>query len=66
MLDTFVLPFVVTPACHARPGIYGKNRLLVLFRAWLKKQMRVKARAGRSSTYRPASKDNERKVTLNL
>jgi hypothetical protein len=27
-------------------GIYGKNRLLGLFRAWLKKQMEVQARAG--------------------
>ena len=29
--------------------IYGKNRLLGLFRAWLKRQMGGKARAGRSA-----------------
>jgi hypothetical protein len=29
--------------------IYGKNRLLGLFRAWLKKQIAVKARAGREN-----------------
>jgi len=29
--------------------IYGKNRLLGLFRAWLEKQIRVKARAGREN-----------------
>ena len=29
--------------------IYGKNRLLGLFRAWLEKQIGVKARAGREN-----------------
>jgi len=29
--------------------IYGKNRLLGLFRAWLGKQIGVKARAGREN-----------------
>ena len=38
--------------------IYGKNRLLGLFRAWLKKQTGVKARAGRSSTCRHITKVN--------
>jgi len=33
--------------------IYGKNRLLGLFRAWLKKQTGVKARAGRENLYEP-------------
>jgi len=45
--------------------IYGKNRLSGLFRAWLKKQIGVKARAGRSSTCWLTSKFEERKVTLN-
>ncbi len=26
------LPFVDSAACHARPEIYGKNRLLGMFR----------------------------------
>ena len=45
--------------------IHGKNRLLGLFTTWLKKQMGVKARAGRSSTCWPTNKANEIKVTLN-
>ena len=33
--------------------IYGKNRLLKLFRAWLDKQIGVKARAGREGPSEP-------------
>jgi len=33
--------------------IYGKNGLLGLFRAWLKKQIGVKTRAGRENLYEP-------------
>ena len=43
---------------------YGKNKLLGLFSARLRKKVGVKARAGRSSICRPTSKVNERKVTL--
>jgi len=34
--------------------IYGKNRLLGLFRAWSKKQIGVKARAGGEETEKDA------------
>jgi hypothetical protein len=43
------LPFVDSPACHARPEIYGKNKLFGMFIVLLKKQVEVKARAGRST-----------------
>ena len=36
------------PAMRDLP-IYGKNKLLGLFRAWLEKQIGVKARAGREN-----------------
>jgi hypothetical protein len=45
--------------------IYAKNRLLGLFRAGLKKEIGVEARAGKSSTRWITSNVNERKVTLN-
>jgi len=44
---------------------YAKSRLLGLFRAWLKKQVGVKARAGRSSTCWLTSEFKERKITVN-
>jgi len=57
--------FTANPPAMRDLRIYGKNRLLELFRAWLKKQIGVKARAGRSSTCWLTSKVNERKLTLN-
>jgi len=33
--------------------IYGNNRLLGLFGAWLEKQIGIKARAGRENLYEP-------------
>ena len=39
--------FTENPRAMRDLKVYGKNRLLGLFRAWLKKQTGVKARAGR-------------------
>jgi len=57
--------FSANPPAMRDLTIYGKNRFLELFRAWLKKQIGVKARAGRSSTCWLTSKFKERKITLN-
>jgi len=57
---------MVSPACHARPENIKKEQVLELFRPWLKKQIGIKARAGRLSTSHPMSKIKERKVTLPL
>ncbi|MBW2005169.1 MAG: hypothetical protein JRI72_11285 [Deltaproteobacteria bacterium] len=57
---------MVSPVCHARPENIKKEQVLELFRPWLKKQIGIKARAGRLSTSHPMSKIKERKVTLNV
>jgi hypothetical protein len=57
--------FTANPPAMRDLRIYGKNRLLELFRAWLKKQIGVKARAGSSSICWLTSKFKEGKTTLN-
>ena len=66
--------FTANPPAMRDLRIYGKKRLVGLFRAWLKKQIGVKAHAGTPNKCRHISKVNkiricvrrtERKITLN-
>jgi hypothetical protein len=66
--------FTANAAAMPDLRIYGKKRLAGLFRAWLKKQIGVKARAGTPNKCRHISRVNkiricvrrtERKITLN-
>jgi len=65
MPDSPTLAVMASPACHARPENIKKEQALELFRPWLKKQIGIKARAGRLSISQPMSKIKGRKVTRN-